>query len=187
MPRPSPTPQQAQPRAFLTDTGFDHHNSLSLPNQHWYPDSGATHHVTNNSEFLLDGVNLPGSDQVLLGNGQGLSITSIGHTLLHSRHKNHTQFTLNSLLLVPDITKNLISASKFTKDNDVFFEFHADKCLVKSQAQSKVLLQGCLGKDGLYTFGDLQPLHGSSTSYVNTTTCSQASQQNNVGSSLYNV
>ncbi|MCH99975.1 retrovirus-related pol polyprotein from transposon TNT 1-94, partial [Trifolium medium] len=96
--------------------------------QLWYPDSGATHHVTNNSENLLDSISLSGSDQVLLGNGQGLSITSVGSAQFHSPYKPHTRLSLNNLLLVPAITKSLISAN------------------------SEVLLQGKLGKDGLYVF-----------------------------------
>jgi histone deacetylase 1/2 len=60
--------------------------------------------------------------------------------------------TLNNLLLVPSITKNLISVSRFAQDNKVFFELHPTFCLVKSQATSEVLLHGIVGKDGLYRF-----------------------------------
>lgn len=37
----------------------------NLPTQQWYPDSGATHHVTNKLDFILGGVDLPGFDHVL--------------------------------------------------------------------------------------------------------------------------
>jgi len=50
--------------------------------------------------------------------------------------------------------------SQFAKDNLVFFEFHPYVCLVKSQETHKVLLQGFVGADGLYTFNNLQ-LQGS--------------------------
>ncbi|KAI5390944.1 hypothetical protein KIW84_075986 [Lathyrus oleraceus] len=75
---------------------------------------------------------LAGIDQVMLGNGQGMSITSIGNTSFPSPYKPPVTLTLNNLLVVPKITKNLISAT------------------------SKVLLQGSLGKDGLYSFGNLK-------------------------------
>ena len=61
------------PQAFLT--GSDPHNSF---NNAWYPDSGATHHVTPDASNLMDSTSLSGSDQVHIGNGQGLAITSVG-------------------------------------------------------------------------------------------------------------
>ena len=64
--------------------------------------------------------------------------------------------TLHNLLLVPKITKNLISVNKFAQDNNVFFEFHPKFCLVKSQDSSKTLLRGCVGADGLYKFPSAQ-------------------------------
>ena len=63
---------------------------------------------------------------------------------------------LDKLLLVPFVTKNLISVSKFFKDNHVFFEFHHNRCVVKSQATNEILLHGSLGLDGLYVFPQLQ-------------------------------
>ena len=55
------------------------------------------------------------------------------------------------MLLVPSITKNLLSVSRFAKDNNVFFEFHSDACFVKDQDSQTVLLIGKV-KDGLYSF-----------------------------------
>ena len=63
---------------------------------------------------------------------------------------------LHNLLHVPSITKNLISVSKFARDNHVFFEFHPNFCLVKSQANNDVLLYGNVGRDGLYEFTHLK-------------------------------
>ena len=48
-------------------------------------------------------------------------------------------------------SKNLLSVSRFASDNHVYFEFHADVCLVKRQGTNEILLQGKL-KDGLYMF-----------------------------------
>ena len=93
----------------------------------------------------------------MMGNGQGVVISSIGSTHLSSPFKPHTSLVLSKLLLVPTITKNLVSVSKFAQDNGVFFEFHATHCLVKSQDNSEVLLRGSLGKDGLCCFDDFQP------------------------------
>lgn len=143
-----------QPQAYFagSDSAASH-----LRDQAWFPDSGATHHVTNNPSNLLDSISLPGSDQVLLGNGQGLPILSIGKAHLTSPYAPRTALKLDNLLLVPGITKNLISVSQFAKDNAVYFEFHPTFCVVKSQGTSEVLLRGELGEDGLYRFGDTLP------------------------------
>jgi len=135
------------PQAFLT--GSDPHNSF---NNVWYPDSGATHHVTPDASNLMDSMSLSGSDQVHIGNGQGLAITSVGSLQFTSPLHPQTTLKLNNFLLVPSITKNLVSVSQFAKDNNVYFEFHPSHCFVKSQDSSKVLLRGILGHDGLYQF-----------------------------------
>jgi len=64
----------------------------------------------------------------------------------------HIIFKLDKLLHLPSISKNLLSVSQFARDNSVFFELHPHFCLVKSQATNKVLLQGVVGADGLYSF-----------------------------------
>ena len=68
-----------------------------------------------------------------------MTINQVGQTFMHS-HISNTSFHLKNLLYVPGLAKNLISVSKFAKDNNVFFEFHADQCLVKSQDTMEVLL-----------------------------------------------
>ena len=72
--------------------------------------------------------------------------------------------SLNHLLHVPCITKNLIRASKFARDNGVYFEFHSNYCAVKSQVTNEVLLQGSVGPDGLYSFSNIQFQNSSSCS-----------------------
>jgi histone deacetylase 1/2 len=141
-------------------TGPPSHTPSSVDHTHWFPDSGATHHVTHDGSLLSDSSFLPGGEQILMGNGQGLAIHSVGSGTLISPYKPHTSLALNDLLLVPTITKNLVSVSKFARDNKVFFEFHSTHCFVKSQATSEILLKGTVGIDGLYSFDGL---HASST------------------------
>ena len=49
------------------------------------------------------------------------------------------------------IKKNLLSVSKFAKDNNVYFEFFPNSCFVKDQITQVILLKGTL-KNGLYAF-----------------------------------
>lgn len=103
-----------------------------MDSQMWHPDSGASHHLTSNHQNLAHSAQYSGSGQVHMGNGQGLSIHSIGSTKISSRFDPSITLTLNNLLHVPSITKNLMYVSKFAKDNGVFFEFHPLTCFVKS-------------------------------------------------------
>lgn len=95
-----------------------------------------------------------------------------------SPHNSQFTLSLNNVLFVPSITKNLLSVSQFCRDNSVFFEFHPKFCLVKSQATREVLLQGFLGTDGLYQFPAL--LQNSSGSSLSSTSSPSLDSLNNV-------
>nr|KYP37003.1 Retrovirus-related Pol polyprotein from transposon TNT 1-94 [Cajanus cajan] len=97
-----------------------------------------------------------GPDQIFIGNGQGLPIHSSSSSYFTSQNNPKMSLALHNLLHVPHITKNLISVSKFAKDNFVYYEFHPTYCLVKSQVTNEVLVQGNVGSDGLYCFPNLQ-------------------------------
>ncbi|KAL4376423.1 hypothetical protein GQ457_02G023530 [Hibiscus cannabinus] len=105
----------------------------------WFPDSGATHHLTNDYNNLQDGSALPGSGSVQVGNGHTLPIKYFGQSNLVSNSKN---FLLKNLLYVPSITKNLLSVSKLTQDNQVSLEFFPNHCQVKDLHTKCVLLEG---------------------------------------------
>lgn len=68
-PPSSTTPNQ--PQAMIA-------GSTTTPSSSWFPDSGASHHVTSNVQNIQRCVPFEGSDQVIIGNGQGLPINSIG-------------------------------------------------------------------------------------------------------------
>jgi len=73
----------------------------------WHPNTGATHHLTNNMTNLnLRSEDYAGSNQVLVDNGAGLQISHIGSSILTP---SKTPFVLKQLLFVPEIQKNLIS------------------------------------------------------------------------------
>lgn len=81
-----------------------------------------------------------------VGNGSSLSISHIESSIFH---KSSRPLYLNNILHVPQITKNLISVSKFTRDSNVVFEFFSDYLLIKDKTTRQVLLKWML-KDGLY-------------------------------------
>ncbi|KAL4353865.1 hypothetical protein GQ457_06G022460 [Hibiscus cannabinus] len=114
----------------------------------WFIDSGATHHVTPDATKVGQGSEYAGPGKITVGDGTNLSISTIGKTHLSTDKKS---LILNDLMHVPMITKNLISVSKLAKDNSVFIEFHAYKCLVRDEETGAILLRG-KETEGLYKF-----------------------------------
>jgi len=105
----------------------------------WYPDIGATYHITNDPAIFNKKQMYNGSENVQLGNGSGLSIHSIGSASLRNSSSNHL-FTLHNLLHVQTINKNLLDVSQFARDNGVFFEFFPNHCCVKNQVTKQIIL-----------------------------------------------
>jgi hypothetical protein len=68
--------------------------------------------------LTISGEEYSGHDQIRVGNGTGLNISHIGSAFPPSSCRT---FLLQQLLHVPNICKNLLSASKFAKDNSIFF------------------------------------------------------------------
>ncbi|GAU34785.1 hypothetical protein TSUD_205890 [Trifolium subterraneum] len=155
-----PTPPPSYPTAMLANGP-----STSNPPS-WYPDSGASFHVTGDSRNIQEPTPFAGSEHIYMGNGQSLPIISSGSSIFNAPNHTQTHLILNNLLHVPSITKNLISVSQFAKDNAVYFEFHPNYCLVKSQATNKVLLQGNVGTDGLYSFSHISIAPAKSSSLL---------------------
>ena len=101
---------------------------------------GSTNHLTNVlSNLFVQSKPYLGNDQIHVIDEAGLPIKSIGSTTLSTPANS---FILNKLLHVPHIKKNLISASQFTSDNNVYFEFHSSFFLVNDEATRRILLRG---------------------------------------------
>ena len=138
-----PPPNRGLKAAYLAnmDTSIDNN---------WYLDSGATHHFTNDMNNVNDAEHFAGNSKLVVGNGVGLCITHICSVVLRMLDAlNYSDLKLNNILLVPKITKNLISISKLTKDNNVVVEFTDSFCFVKDKVKNSVMLQGKAEK-GLY-------------------------------------
>ena len=94
-----------------------------------------------------------GNDKLIIGDGKGLSITHVGNTNLTIQSSKiqsaSTCIALKDILLVPSITKSLISVSRLTTDNDLSVEFLGSVCFVKDILKGKILLLG-IAEKGLY-------------------------------------
>lgn len=69
------------------------------------------HHLTNNiSNMNIRSDDVPGNDQIHIGDGTGLKITHIGTASLSN---SSSSFILDKILVVQQITKNLLPIQKF--------------------------------------------------------------------------
>lgn len=143
--------------AYSTTSGFPHgssqdisstssSNATSPASSIWYPDSGASHHLTAQLQHLHLQAPYTGDDRVLMGNGAGLPILHTGSSAFNNLS---TTFHLPHILQVPGITKNLLSVQQFTRENNVSMEFFPHLVVIKDQDTGKILHQG-RSKNGLY-------------------------------------
>lgn len=112
----------------------------------WYPDSGATAHVTNSTQRLNHSQPYYGSDSVMVGDGNYLPITHVGSAELAS---TSGKLPLRDVLVCPDIAKSLLSVSKLTSDYPCSFKFDCDGVRIKDKATKRLLMVGANAK-GLY-------------------------------------
>lgn len=82
-----------------------------------------------------------GDDKLQVGNINQLCISHVGSSSLLNLH-------LPNMLIVPKLTKNLLSVSKLTDDNNVYVELWSKHCNIKN-LQGQTLLRGDFS-DGLY-------------------------------------
>ncbi|KAF5472656.1 hypothetical protein F2P56_009355 [Juglans regia] len=110
----------------------------------WYPDTGANHHMTSDTNEVQGIHSYLGNDSVMVGNGNGLQISGIGQVSLPA-----TDIKLNNVLIVPDIKKKLLSVSQLTREHNCYFIFYPWGFLLKDMRTKQVLLKGSM-VDGLY-------------------------------------
>jgi hypothetical protein len=79
-----------------------------------------------------------GPGRLQVDNDSHLLIQNLAHCTLFS---SNSFLNLNDVKHIPYITKNLISISKLTKDNDIILEFHPLVCIVKDHPMKQSLLQ----------------------------------------------
>ena len=122
--------------------------------------------MTSDDNSLTRKSEYPGSGKLVIGDGSQLSISHIGDLTFPVSKP----LKLRNILLVPYITKNLVSISKFTLDNHVIVEFDYGCRLVKDNRSKVVLLQGTI-RDGLYQLHFPSACNGSLSSPCNNNLC----------------
>ncbi|KAI3797236.1 hypothetical protein L1987_32491 [Smallanthus sonchifolius] len=110
--------------------------TLNTPDPHWYMDTGASSHLTSNTNDITTLITKPCNDNILVGDGNTLPITGSGHGLKRVDDKT---YNLNNILVAPQIIKNLLSVRKFTRDNLVSIEFDPYGFTLKDLKSGRIL------------------------------------------------
>lgn len=88
----------------------------------WYPDSGATNHITANAYHIQTAHAFGGKFLINTAVGSLMEIVKYGNSKVFG---NSRQYALNDILLVPSSTKNLLYVQCFCEDNNVCVEFNS--------------------------------------------------------------
>ncbi|KAF7826635.1 Retrovirus-related Pol polyprotein from transposon TNT 1-94 [Senna tora] len=93
-----------------------------LSDSSWFPDSGATNHVTADGNNLMTSSEYMGPEQLHMGNGAGLAISSIGHAFVKTSSHPSSSLSLNQLL--HDTREILLRGSVRPDGLYYFHDFH---------------------------------------------------------------
>ncbi|KAK0597068.1 hypothetical protein LWI29_021511 [Acer saccharum] len=115
-------------------------SAMNLSNQSydptWFPDTGATHHMTADDSNFINRKDYHGPDQVTVANGASLPILGTGNMPLFI---SSSTFDLKNVLHVPKITANLFSVHRFVNDNDCVCLFDSNGFYIKDRHTEKLL------------------------------------------------
>ncbi|OIT27847.1 hypothetical protein A4A49_56909, partial [Nicotiana attenuata] len=92
-----------------------------------------------------------GTDRVVVGNGTQLPISYTGHGTIFTPSN---LFSLKNILIVPNLSSNLLSVRKFTTDNNCTIEFDPFGFFIKDIKTKKILLR-CNSQGPLYSLSSL--------------------------------
>lgn len=110
----------------------------------WYTDTRATVHMTNDSAQMdKSDTYSTGKGRVIVGNGVSLLISHTGTISPTS------SLTLKDVLVVPGLTRNLISIGKLTSDFPFSITFTNDRFIIQNQVTRRVVATGQLD-NGFY-------------------------------------
>jgi transposase InsO family protein len=120
--------------------------SGTSPNSSWIIDSGASHHMTFDSQQFLKYISSSGTPYITVADGSHTPIAGCGDIELQS-------FKLKDVLHVPGLSNNLLSVRKITKDNHCAVIFYNSYCVFQDLATGKTI-EVAKEHGGLYYLSD---------------------------------
>ena len=128
---------RSRPPSYFTPKENFMAREPQIHNANWVIDSGASHHITSDLQNLSIHSEYGGTDDVIIGDGNGISITHTDSTNLIIENPN---FMFGNVLCAPAIHKNLIFVSQFCKHNCTSIEFFPTYFLVKDLSTGATLV-----------------------------------------------
>ena len=102
----------------------------------WYVDSCATRQMTFQKNLLLDFVEFNKPSRIYLGDNRVISVTGEGKVKIPCIDgANKIILTLEKVLSVPELTKNLLSVSSIAKNGGVV-KFDEQRCIVSREGKN---------------------------------------------------
>lgn len=109
----------------------------------WFVDTGASTHMTPTASNLNTVAPYSGNASVFFGNGHDAPISHIGNSCITPN------ISLRDVLVVPKLTKSLLSVGKLTEDNEVDVLFSNPFFVIQNRHSKTTLARG-RRKNGLY-------------------------------------
>jgi len=116
----------------------------------WVIDSGASNHMTGNSNIFTSFQSHKAPSPVTVADGSTCNSDGYGTV------KPTSTITLSSVLSLPKLAFNLISVSKVTRDLNCYISFFPDHCLFRDLKTNQVIGKGHVSDD-LYILDEWGP------------------------------
>lgn len=112
----------------------------------WYPDSGSTTYITANGKILNFTEKYMSSERVVAANGETIGISDSGKCTMMCKGR---EFRLKDILVVPEISKNLLLIHQLCTDSPVSVEFDKHRERIRDPVTKEMVVEG-KQEDGLY-------------------------------------
>lgn len=120
--------------------------------------------MTSNINNLTQAIPFERSDNIKVGNDQGLPIQHIGSATL----KTHSRILkLSNILRVPQITEDLLSVKQLCKDNKCWFICDDVWFYVQDKVTKEIIYKGKSRPHELFQIPVVKLMHFPSQSFVN--------------------
>lgn len=136
-------------RYSVHPTGVLNSSNSHNNNEVWIGDYGATHHMTSDLRNLTLAKQYASGNKITIGDGTSLVVANTGSSYI--KHVDHI-LRLNEVLHIPRLVMNLLSFTKFCRDNKCFITLDENDIVVHDKTSKIIFYQGKSSEEGLFLF-----------------------------------